>query len=619
LGSSGFFMRRKYHDVVNGRGRHLTAALAFGLCCALFTASPLLAGWGDSEYGDIFAYRSKPKPQPKKAVVAKPVAAPVVQRQTPRRARPKVSGNAPKPYRFPDATEPLYPPVSPLDNSPMYDESVVTALEYYRAASKGEWLQQVYEANAGEPVWHRGGDISRDASAAIQILSEADSHGLNPHEYHVEEIFQAQQNGDLTLFDLLLTDNVLHYASHVRDGQYRSRDVDSRWLIGNGSRVDLALSMAQAVAEQAAPRFMMEASPGHTFYSNLRRDLEDYSAIEKAGGWSPFPAEGRRLKPGVSGVEVEALRARLASTDGAALDVAEPSLYDEDLKLAVEGFQRRHGLNDDGVIGGRTRQALAVPVKNRIRQIIASMERWRWLPDNFGERHIVVNIPAFRLWYRENGEDRLTMRTVVGKTKTNHQTPSFSTHMKYMVLNPNWNVPSSIVSAEMAPKASRDPGYFKKKGYKVMDRAGNVVDPYTVNWGQYSRSNRAPYRVVESRGAAGALGTVKFIFPNKHGVYLHDTQSRRLFKKDFRAHSHGCVRIEKPAELGSVLLGDKSPDEFSALISKSGHNRHINLDQSLPVYLLYMTAWADGKQVYFYDDLYRRDRRLVQAKTSKRG
>ncbi|HBH35609.1 MAG TPA: hypothetical protein DDW45_04270 [Gammaproteobacteria bacterium] len=211
------------------------------------------------------------------------------------------------------------------------------------------------------------------------------------------------------------------------------------------------------------------------------------------------------------------------------------------------------------------------------------------------------------------------MRTIVGKRKVNHQTPSFSTHMKYMVLNPNWNVPSSIVSAEMAPEASRNPGYFKKKGYKVMDRGGNVIDPSTVNWGQYSRSNRAPYRVVESRGAGGALGTVKFIFPNRHGVYLHDTQSRRLFKKDFRAYSHGCVRIEKPAELGSVLLGDRSPDEFSALISKSGHNKHINLEQSLPVYLLYMTAWADDNQVYFYDDLYSRDRSLVQAKNSKRG
>ncbi len=611
-------MRRKYNDVVSGRRRYLTAALALGLCCVLFTASPLLAGWVDDEYGDIFVTRSKPKPQPKK-VVAKPVAAPVVKQQAPRRARPKVSNTAPKPYRFPDAAEPLYPPVSPLGNSPMYDEPLSVALGHYRAASKGAWLQQVYEANAGEPVWHRRGRISRDASAAIQILSEADSHGLNPHEYHIEEIFQAQQDGDLTLFDLLLTDNVLHYVSHVRDGQYRPRNVDPRWKMDGGARVDFAAGMALAVTEQAVPRFMKQTSPDHSFYKNLRRELGDYTAIANSDGWPSFPAEGRGLKPGMSGGEIEALRARLASTDGADLSIEQPSFYDDDLKLAVEGFQRRHGLNDDGVIGARTRQALAVPVKDRIRQIIASMERWRWVPENLGERYIVVNIPAYRLWYRENGEDKLTMRTVVGKTKGSHQTPSFSTDMKYMVLNPNWNVPSSIVSAEMAPKASRNPGYFKKKGYKVMDRAGNVVDPYTVNWGEYSRSNRAPYRVVESSGAAGALGTVKFIFPNKHGVYLHDTQSRRLFKKDFRAYSHGCVRIEKPAELGSVLLGDRSPDEFSALISKSGHNRHINLDQSLPVYLLYMTAWSDDNQVYFYDDIYRRDRRLVQAKTSKRG
>ena len=611
-------MRYLNNDFVNGRGRYMTAAVVAALCCSLFITPPLLASWGDSEYSDIFVTRSKPKPKPK-MVAPKPVAAPVVKQQAPRRSAAKVSERSPGPYQFPDAATPLFPPVPPLGNAPMYEQPVTTAVGHYRAASKLEWLQQVYEANAGEPLWHRRGRISRDASAAIQILSEADSQGLNPHEYHIEEIFQAQQNGDLTLFDLLLTDNVMHYVSHVRDGQYRPRDVDSRWKMDGGARVDLAAGMAHAVTERAVPRFMEQASPGHSFYKNLRRELRDYTTITNSGGWPSFPAEGRGLKPGMSGGEVMALRVRLASTDGADLSIAQPSFYDDDLKLAVEGFQRRHGLNDDGVIGARTRQALAVPVKDRIRQIIASMERWRWVPENLGERYIVVNIPAYRLWYRENGEDKLTMRTVVGKTRANHQTPSFSTDMKYMVLNPNWNVPSSIVSAEMAPKASRNPGYFKKNGYKVMDRAGNIIDPYSVNWGQYSRSNRAPYRVVESSGAAGALGTVKFIFPNKHGVYLHDTQSRRLFKKDFRAHSHGCVRIEKPAELGAVLLGDRSPDEFSALIVESGKNRHINLEQSLPVYLLYMTAWTDGEQVYFYDDIYRRDKRLVQAKTSKRG
>ena len=609
-------MCHHYNKIVNCRGRGATVAVVAALCCALFITPPLLASWADSEYGDIFVTRSKPVP---KKVAPKPVAAPVVKQQTPGRTAPRVSESLPKPYQFPDAATPLFPPVPPLGNGPMYEEPVTTAVGHYRAASKLEWLQQVYEASAGEPLWHRRGRISRDASAAIQILSEADAQGLNPHEYHIEEIFQAQQNGDLMLFDLLLTDNVMHYVSHLRDGQYRPRDVDSRWLIGSGVRADLVLSMVEAVAGQAVPRFMQQAAPGNAFYNNLRRELGDYTAIANTGGWPSFPTEGGGLKPGMSGEGIIALRARLAATDGADLSVAQPAFYDDDLKLAVEGFQRRHGLNDDGVIGKRTRQALAVPVKDRMRQIIASMERWRWLPENFGDRYIVVNIPAFRLWYREDGEDKLTMRTVVGKTRANHQTPSFSTDMKYMVLNPNWNVPSSIVSAEMAPKASRNPGYFKKKGYKVMDRAGNVVDPYSVNWGQYSRSNRAPYRVVESSGAAGALGTVKFIFPNKHGVYLHDTQSRRLFKKDFRAHSHGCVRIEKPAELGAVLLGDKSPGEFSALVADSGKNRHINLEQSLPVYLLYMTAWSDGSQVYFYDDIYRRDKRLVQAKSSKRG
>lgn len=600
------------------RGLHLSAAFLLGLGFALLTASPLLADWGDGEYGDIF--NSRTKPQPKK-VVAKPVSTPVVKQKPKKRARPrpKAASKAPKSYRFPDASAPIYPPVSPLGNSPMFDEPIGSALERYHSASEKSWLQQVYAANGNDPLWCNWKRVKRSANDAIKILAEAGSQGLNPAEYHVEEILQAQQQGDMTLFDLLLTDNVLHYVSHLRDGQYSPRAVDRRWLIEDAGRPDLVAGFIYAVSQKDVPGFMKQASPGNSYYNNLRRELQNYTSIAASGGWPAFPASGAGLKPGSTSRDIEALRARLAVTDGADLLASQPSLYDDDLKHAVMGFQQRHGLNDDGVIGERTRQALAVPVKNRIRQIIAAMERWRWLPDNLGERYIVVNVPAFRLWYREHDEDKLTMRTVVGKTREHHQTPSFSTDMKYMVLNPNWNVPSSIVSAEMAPKASRNPGYFKKKGYKVMDRSGNAVDPYTVNWGQYSRSNRAPYRVVESNGAGGALGTVKFIFPNKHGVYLHDTQSRKLFKKDFRAYSHGCVRIEKPAELGSVLLGDRNPDEFSALVAESGRNKHINLKQNIPVYLLYMTAWADDKQVYFYDDIYRRDKRLVQAKTSKRG
>ncbi|MEN8213139.1 MAG: L,D-transpeptidase family protein [Pseudomonadota bacterium] len=591
--------------------------MALLLCCAPFTAQEAHAGWVDDEYADIFVSRSRSKPAYKPRRVAKPK--PAVQRPPKKRSRPSAAGKAPKSYRFPDVNAPLYPPVPPLGNSPMFDESLSSALGHYRPASRLSWLQQVYETTGNDPLWHRWGRVKRSADAAIRILAEAHSHGLNPAEYHVQEILQAQQAGDMTLFDLLLTDNVLHYISHLRDGQYSARKVDPRWQINNGGRPDLVASFVYAVSLEDVPGFMQQVYPAHTYYANLRRELNNYTGIAGSGGWPAFPAQGAALKPGESSSEVVALRARLAVTDGAVPDAPQAALFDDDLKVAVERFQRRHGLNDDGIVGKGTRQALAVPVNDRIRQIIASMERWRWLPDNFGKRHIVVNVPAFRLWYREDDVDKLTMRTVVGKTGANLQTPSFSTEMKYLVLNPNWNVPNTILSAEMAPKASRDPGFFRKKGYKVLDRSGNVINPASVNWGQYSRSNRAPYRVVEARGAAGALGTVKFIFPNKHGVYLHDTQSRNLFEKDFRAYSHGCVRIEKPTELGAMLLGHQDPGEFSELVKQSGKDRRVDLDEDIPVYLLYMTAWADDGQIYFYDDLYRRDKHLVLADGSKRG
>jgi L,D-transpeptidase YcbB len=613
-------MRHKERTVTRGCG--VPNVVAAVVCGTLLLPAPLLAVWGDSEYGDIFAYRSKPKPQAKQAqqTAAKPAApTPPVAKRKPLPVTSKAAVAAPKSYQFPDADAPLHPPAASLHNEPMFDESISTALGHYQSASQRESLLQVYEATAGEPLWHHAGGVSEDVKTVIEILAGAASHGMNPDEYHVNEILEAQQQGDMTLFDLLMTDNVLRYVTHVRDGQYRPRDVDPRWLIEKGARDDLATALLLAAAEGNVPGFMTAAAPSHAFYNHLRRELGRYSAILDSGGWPQFPAQGEPLKPGMNGAEVVTLRSRLAATDGAEPDVPQPELFDSGLELAVQRFQRRHGLNEDGVVGARTREALAVPVHNRIRQIIASMERWRWVPKDLGERHIVVNVPAFRLWLREDGEDKLTMRTIVGKTHVNQQTPSIATDMKYMVLNPNWIVPNTIVSEEMAPKASRNPGYFASKGYTVTDRQGNVVDPASVNWGQYSRSNRAPYRVVESNGARGALGTVKFIFPNKHGVYLHDTQSRSLFSKDFRAYSHGCVRIEKPAELGSALLGNNDPQEFSALIASSGKNRHINLQQSLPVYLLYMTAWADEEQAYFYDDLYSRDRQLVLAEGSKRG
>jgi murein L,D-transpeptidase YcbB/YkuD len=618
-------MRRNHHDVVHGRLRNIATAFAVALCCAVFSASSLQAEWGGEEYGDIFASQSKSQPKRVESSVTTrggdPVAALVVQQHSARAIDTELPGVRPKPqaYRSPDAGISLYPRVSPLGNSSMQNESIKRALGHYRSASNKEKLKRVYKGVRNKIVWSRSGRATRDANAAIQILSDAASQGLNPAEYHVDEILQAQQQGDMTLFDLLLTDNTLHYISHLRDGQYNPHDVDPLWQIKHGARADLVESMVKALKSKRVSRLMNQVEPRHAVYRSLSRHLNDYISIAQSGGWPAFPLRGRGLKPGSSGSDVKKLRARLAVTDGADLYAPQSSRFDNNLKLAVERFQRRHGLNADGVIGGRTRQALAISVKQRIRQINASMERWRWMPGNVSKRAVIVNVPAFRLYFRENGIDKLTMRTIVGKAPKDLQTPTFTTNMKYMVLNPNWNVPNAIVSEEMAPKADRWPRFFQDNGYKVTDEAGNIVDPSSVDWGQYSKSNPAPFNVVQARGGDGALGSVKFIFPNQYGVALHDTQRKNLFEEEFRAYSHGCVRVEKPSELGAAILGYRNSEQFISLVERSSEDERINLQQDIPVYMVYMTAWADADEIYFYEDIYQRDRRLVQAKTSKRG
>ena len=623
-------MRRNHHDVVHGRLRHLTAALAAALCCTLFISLPLQAGWGDAEYGDIFASEHGSQLIIAERSVATPVVAAVavpVRQHFARAVDTPIPGTQSTPKRrqgvrtSPGTSSAIspYPRVSPLGNGSMQNESIKSALGRYRSASNKEKLKLVYKGNRNKLAWSRRERVTRDANEAIQILSDAGAQGLNPAEYHVEEIRQAQQKGDMTLFDLLMTDNTLRYISHLRDGQYNPQDVDPMWLISVGARADLVESMVKALKSKRVSRLMKRVEPRHAVYRSLSRHLYDYLNIANSGGWPSFPLRGGGLKPGSSGSQVKALRARLAVTDGADLYAPSPSRFDNSLKSAVSRFQRRHGLNDDGVIGGRTRQALAVPVKKRIRQIAASMERWRWMPDNLGKQAIIVNIPAFRLYYWKNGSSKLTMRVIVGKAKPDWQTPTFTNDLDYMVLNPNWNVPNTIVSEEMAPKAHRWPKFFQDNGYKVMDEADNEIDPSSVNWGQYSKSNPAPYKVVQARGADGSLGVVKFIFPNQYGVALHDTSSKQLFKEEFRAYSHGCVRVEKPRELGAALLGKSNPQFFNSLVEESVDDRRIQVQEGISVYTFYMTAWADANEVYFYEDLYRRDRRLVQAKTPKRG
>ena len=601
---------------------HSATPLAVGagvlLCAALLLPVQAVAEDYSDLLGGFTSAPAKPGPQP---ITTASIEQPVVQTVEPDQNLANYSnrspGNFPS-YSFPPLEQPLFPAVSPLLNAPMQGRSLESGLQSYNAASKKSTISSFYKQRSFSRAWTGGNRLQENAWQAVEVLEQAALEGLNPGEYHVDAIRQAYIDGDETLLELLLTDNVLRYAAHIRDGQYAPSAVDPHWMINYEVRGDIITQLNNAISERRVGEYLRSLAPPHAVYRDLRRQLRNHAELANNGGWPAFPSTGTALKPGMRHPHVALLRARLAVTDGAdSYYVSDPEYFDQDLQAALERFQERHALNADGVVGPKTRLALSVPVQNRVRQIMASMERFRWIPRDLGSTNIVVNVPAFRLWFTQNGAEVLTMRTIVGKTRVDQQTPSFTDSMQYLVLNPNWNVPSSIASKEITKEVIDDPDYLDRGGYTVFDQSGNAVDPSTIEWSQYGGHNPLPYRIVQSSGADGVLGSVKFMFPNRHGIYLHDPQTRHLFKKDVRAYSHGCIRIEKPMELASKLLGG-SPDEIDEMIRNSSKNRHIDLKTEFPVYLVYMTAWADNGVPHFYDDLYNRDRDLVLMDVSKR-
>ncbi|KKL28294.1 hypothetical protein LCGC14_2376570, partial [marine sediment metagenome] len=289
---------------------------------------------------------------------------------------------------------------------------------------------------------------------------------------------------------------------------------------------------------------------------------------------------------------------------------------DEQLEEVVRSFQKKHGLKKDGIVGPKTRAALNVPAKVRARQIELNMERWRWIPRNLGQRYILVNIADFKLSLIENGETVMDMRVVVGRTY--RRTPVFSSKMKYLVLNPFWNVPMSIAVKDILPKLRENHNYLSLQNmtlYANWQNGAPPIDPGSIDWSKVNRRSFR-YKLVQKPGPQNALGRLKFMFPNKFSVYLHDTPSKELFQKNIRSFSSGCIRAEKPVELAVYLLKDGSNwtrEKIMAAINH-GKNRSIGIPRPLNVHLLYWTAWVDkAGEIHFRDDIYDRDRPLDKA------
>ncbi|MBU1708066.1 L,D-transpeptidase family protein, partial [bacterium] len=315
------------------------------------------------------------------------------------------------------------------------------------------------------------------------------------------------------------------------------------------------------------------------------------------------------------------LRARLHMTgdldDNADM---ENNLFDDSLEQAVHKFQRRNGLEDDGVVGPATLEALNVPVEERVHQIEVNLERWRWLPQELGRRHILINVANFELDVNEDNQPVMTMRVVVGRDY--RRTPVFTDQMTYLVFSPYWNVPTNIAVQDIVPKIRENSDYLTNQNIKVFRGWGveaKAIDPQTIDWSRITEQN-FNYRLRQEPGPLNALGRVKFMFPNKFNVYLHDTPARELFAKTERAFSSGCIRIEKPIELAEYLLRSDpkwTREKIFAVIDKH-IEQTVRLPEPLPVHLLYWTAWAneDGS-VQFRKDIYSRDKKLYEALLEK--
>lgn len=482
----------------------------------------------------------------------------------------------------------------------------------------GELLMTLYEQGTFQPLWSR----SERRQALLRSILGAEADGLDRRDYHWQALEHLEASpapplaGDARTVgqqDILLTDALLRLITHLRLGKVDPVSLDPAWNLPRGDDPLPADQTAAALLVAGDLETAIDAlRPTLPYYRDLKTALARYRGLAAAGGWPLLP-EGPTLRLGDRGQRVLALRARLAVTDPMVGEPVDPALFDAELDSAVHRFQRRHGLEVDGAVGRGTRAALNVPVAERIEQLRINLERARWVLQDLDPEFVLVDIAGFSVLYVRDAEVLWRSRAVVGRSY--RKTPIFRGEMRYLVLNPTWTIPPTIVAEDVLPAVKRDPSYLAARNIRVLDANGRALNPATVDWARYSGRD-FPYLLRQEPGPDNALGRIKFMFPNRYHVYLHDTPSREPFGRAGRAFSSGCIRVERPLELAELVLGD--PRRWSATLLAAfiaqGKTRTIHLPRPLPVLLLYWTATVgeDG-EISFRPDIYDRDPPLRAA------
>ena len=483
-------------------------------------------------------------------------------------------------------------------------------------------LPGLYQRRDFRPIW-------TDTVIQEELISSIEDtykEGLNPNDYHLEEInlIQAQLTTSdpydpkmLALLDLLLTDSLARLAYHSIFGKEDPLTHHPHWNLAlKIDDLDPTGFLEKAIESDSLAKTISGWKPQLPLYQRLIKALASYRSIQANGGWNTVPL-GPTLRKGLEDPRVLLLRQRLVATGDLSDKRTDSKVFDETLEQAVIHFQARHRLHPDGAVGRKTVEALNVPVERRIDQIRVNLERARWVLHALGDDFVLVDIAGFHVFMYQDRKVIWTSRVQVGKPYRN--TPVFKSAIEYLEFNPTWTIPPGIVSKDILPAIKKDPDYLNKRDINVLDRNGNLVDQSSIDWSQYP-GRSFPYILRQEPGPNNALGRVKFIFPNKHFVYLHDTPSKTLFEQTSRTFSSGCIRVENPFKFSELLLNDSSNwnDDKIIEVVDSKKTRKVFLDEPMPVLLLYWTVTVeeDGK-VHFKEDPYGRDNAVLEGLKGK--
>jgi murein L,D-transpeptidase YcbB/YkuD len=484
-----------------------------------------------------------------------------------------------------------------------------------------------YDDRNNEVAWTRDGKPTKQALAFIQAFNDAAMKGLNPEDYDASrwagriQKLAGKNEDDFAQFDVAMTIAVMRYISDLHIGRVNPSHFDFDINV-DSKKYDLAEFVSDnAVDADDVPKLIAGVEPNSEQYRKTEAALAHYLDLAKQqtqANAPPLADVTKPLSPGQPYAEAPALLARLKLEGDAPADETATGTFDQALSDAVKFYQHRHGITEDGKLNEQTIKSLNVPLSARVVQLQDSLERWRWLPDQYLNARIIVNLPEFVLHaYDADHKPVFTMKVVVGKVVGEHQTPVFAHMMKYLVFRPYWNVPVDIARKELVPHMEANKGYLAAKNFEVTDSKGNILTGYTAQ-----QVAHGGVMVREKPGPKNSLGLVKFMFPNQYDIYLHSTPATELFNRTRRDFSHGCVRVQEPAKLAAWVLsgqqdsgkgsgGDWDIDKVTEAMEHGPDNHQVNLKTPIPIVIFYVTGFVeDDGHTHFFDDIYGYDAQL---------